>query len=202
MPPAKIQWEITQDAFDQLLARLDPDRDRAAEKYEELRQMLITFFEFRNLPAPEEQADETINRVARQLSSGKEIYTGSPSTYFIAVARNVWRESLAHHHRAATSLDDLSPAQTPSVNPHETMARAAEQEEQELRLTYLRQCLQSLPAADRALLREYYQGDKRDKIKGRKRLAERLGIPLNALRIRACRLRDKVEDCVRRRLHE
>lgn len=200
MPPAKIQWDITQDAFDLLLARLDADRDRAAEKYEELRQMLITFFEFRHLPAPEELADETINRVARQLSSGKEIYTGSVSTYFIAVARNVWREALVNHHRAATSLDDLPPAQTPNVNPDEAMARAAEQEDQERRLAYLRQCLQSLPAAERELLGEYYQGDKRDKIKGRRRLAERLGLPLNALRVRACRLRDKVEDCVRRRL--
>lgn len=198
MPPAKIQWDITQEAFDQLLTRLDPDRERAAEKYEELRHMLITFFEFRNLPAPEEQADETINRVARQLSSGKEIYTGSPSTYFIAVARNVWRESLALSHHTITPLDDLSPAQTPRVNPHEAMARAAEQEEQERRLGCLQKCLQLLPEADRALLRDYYQGDKRDKIKGRKRLAEQLGIPLTALRVRACRLRDKVEECVRR----
>ncbi|HEX4948698.1 MAG TPA: sigma-70 family RNA polymerase sigma factor [Blastocatellia bacterium] len=202
MPPPKIQWDITQDAFDQLLARLDPDRERAAEKYEELRQMLITFFEFRNLPDPEEQADETINRVARQLSSGKEIYTGSPSTYFIAVARNVWRESLAQNHPANTSLDDLLPAQTPNVNPHETMQREAELQAEERRLECLKRCLQALPEEQRTLLREYYQGEKDEKIKRRKRLAAQLGIPLNALRIRACRLRDKIEACIRREWSE
>jgi RNA polymerase sigma factor (sigma-70 family) len=198
MPLPKIQWDLTPEAFDQLLTRLASDREQAAEKYEELRQMLITFFEFRHHPCPEEQADETINRVARRLNSGQEIYTGSPSTYFIAVARNVWREYLASHHRETASLDDLLPAQTPNVNPHEVMTQAAEQAEQERGLACLKQCLQALPEESQTLLRAYYQGEKDEKIRGRKQLAANLGIPLNALRIRACRLRDKVEACVRR----
>jgi DNA-directed RNA polymerase specialized sigma subunit len=179
MPLPKIQWDLTPEAFDQLLTRLASDREQAAEKYEELRQMLITFFEFRHHPCPEEQADETINRVARRLNSGQEIYTGS-------------------HHRETASLDDLLPAQTPNVNPHEVMTQAAEQAEQERGLACLKQCLQALPEESQTLLRAYYQGEKDEKIRGRKQLAANLGIPLNALRIRACRLRDKVEACVRR----
>jgi hypothetical protein len=43
---------------------------------------------------------------------------------------------------------------------------------------------------------QYYQDEKRDKIDHRKGLAERLGIPLNALRSRAQRMRDRLEKCV------
>ena len=48
----------------------------------------------------------------------------------------------------------------------------------------LRACLQNLPADNRELIVEYYQGEKGAKIKNRKRLIERLGIPVNTLRMR------------------
>ena len=88
----------TPEAFARLLACLDAAPDQAAAKYEELRQSLVTFFAFRNVADPEDLADETLNRVAYRLSEGQEITTGNPSYYFYAVARNVWRETLAHHH--------------------------------------------------------------------------------------------------------
>ncbi len=56
--------------------------------------------------------------------------------------------------------------------------------------------MQSLPAENRELIIEYYQEEKRAKIDRRKNLAERLGVPLNALRIRAHRIRAKLEECV------
>ena len=34
----KKDWVLTQDAFDVLLARLDPDAERAGRRYEEIRQ--------------------------------------------------------------------------------------------------------------------------------------------------------------------
>ena len=64
---------LTSEAFTKLLARLDPDRERAGEKYEDLRRTLIKFFEWRGAPFPEEQTDETFNRVARKLDEGIEI---------------------------------------------------------------------------------------------------------------------------------
>ncbi|MEJ7712917.1 MAG: hypothetical protein WKF84_24510 [Pyrinomonadaceae bacterium] len=56
-----------------LLNGLDADRERAGDKYEELRRILIRFFEWRGAPFPEEQADETFNRVARRLDEGVKI---------------------------------------------------------------------------------------------------------------------------------
>ena len=62
----------------------------------------------------------------------------------------------------------------------------------------LDKCMEALPAADRDLVSSYYQLDKGAKIHHRKQLAERLGLERNALRIRACRIRAKLQNCMRR----
>jgi DNA-directed RNA polymerase specialized sigma24 family protein len=46
------------------------------------------------------------------------------------------------------------------------------------------------------LVLQYYQEEKGAKIEHRRAMAERLGIPLNALRIRAHRIRVALRDCV------
>jgi hypothetical protein len=51
--------------------------------------------------------------------------------------------------------------------------------------------------ADKNLIFRYYFGEERAKIQNRRALAEASGITLNALSIRACRIRDKLELCVR-----
>jgi DNA-directed RNA polymerase specialized sigma24 family protein len=53
--------------------------------------------------------------------------------------------------------------------------------------------MQNLSAQNRELIIKYYQGEKGNKIKNRKDLAESLGIPPNALRIRVHRIREKLE---------
>src|SRR6516164_2606740 len=64
---------LTAESFAKLLACFDLDRDRAGEKYEDLRRTLIRFFEWRGAPLPEEHADESFNRVARKRAEGLEI---------------------------------------------------------------------------------------------------------------------------------
>jgi DNA-directed RNA polymerase specialized sigma24 family protein len=193
----KKDWVLTQDAFDGLLLSLDADRERAAERYETLRRALTTYFEFRDVPSPEELADETINRVARRLSEGREIYSDNPNSYFYAVARNVWREHLATPGKVVSSTDDLPPGRVAAEDPFESGAREAECAVYERRLECLEGCLGGLKPDERGLITDYYQGEKDVKIGNRKALADRLGVPLNALRIRACRLRARLEECVR-----
>lgn len=193
--PLKKDWVLTQKAFDQLLARLDRDRGRAAERYEDLREMLITFFEFRDSLAPEEQADETLNRVARRITEGQEIKDSSIETYVYAVARNVWREHLAQPQRLI-AVDDLTNHQLTRQNSDERATLAADQELLERRLECLESCLVTLSPEHRALIMSYYQGEGKAKIQNRKRLAAELGMPINALRIQASRLRDRLEACV------
>jgi DNA-directed RNA polymerase specialized sigma24 family protein len=53
-----------------------------------------------------------------------------------------------------------------------------------------------LPVESLQLILQYYSDEKREKINRRLAMAERLGIPLNALRSRAQRIRNRLEECV------
>jgi DNA-directed RNA polymerase specialized sigma24 family protein len=71
-------------------------------------------------------------------------------------------------------------------------------ENRDERSEWLENCLRELPLESRQLVLQYYKEDKRQNIDARAALAARLGIPLNALRSRVQRLRDRLEHCVRR----
>jgi len=172
-------WVLTQESFDALLAWLSPDREQAGAKYEEIRTRLITIFTCRACGEPEDLADETINRVINKLPEIKDGFIGDPARYFYGVANNVHKES-------------LRPKPTPAPPPPSTDADEIERE-----LKCLERCMQQLPKAKRELLVEYYQDEKSAKIDHRKHLAVRLGIAINALRIRAHRGRVSLADCVR-----
>jgi len=59
--------DLSQEAFFQLLARLNADPALAGEAYEKLRARLIYFFELKGCRVPAELSDETINRIARKI---------------------------------------------------------------------------------------------------------------------------------------
>ena len=182
-----MQAGLTADIFAKLLARLDPDRERAGERYEDLRRTLTRFFEWRNAPFPEEQTDEVFNRIARKLFAGVEIrHIGS---YCYEVARLVCLEALKGRDSKRASLD----------HSHDVAVvdRADEERENEIRLSCLEDCLDSLPIENRELIVEYYKESKRDRIERRKSLAASLGLQREALANRAQRLRDKLEQCVK-----
>jgi DNA-directed RNA polymerase specialized sigma24 family protein len=183
-PFLKKEWVLTSESFGKLLSRLDRDVDVAGEKYEALRRMLVKFFEWRGAPFPEGHADETLNRVTRKLDEGLDIR--DISGYCYGVARLVYLETSKspESRRSAICESDA------------TVAHEAESRSDEQRLRCFEKCLGSLPEDSRRLITEYYEHDRREKIDGRRALAERLGIPLNALRSRATRIREKLEGCV------
>ncbi len=188
----KKRWTMTPEAFHQLLAVLDPDWERAGARYEEIRRSLVCFFQWRGCAFPEDHADETFNRVARKLEEGESIR--DPASYFHGVARLVLLETFKKQTRERNALTSV-PADI-SADPIDLVTAA----EQEARLECLRRCLGKLPLESRHFITQYYQGEKRQKIEGRKRLAEQMHIPLNALRLRARRLREKLEACVQERM--
>jgi len=185
---------LTAEAFTKFLACLDAERERAGEKYEDLRRTLIRYFEWRGAPFPEEHADETFNRVARKLDEGVEIKNVGGYCYEVArlVCLEAWkgddsrREPLLETHRQNTVVTNTTDAAL----------------ERELLLDCLEECLSRLPAESRALLVEYYQDEKRQRIERRKVLAAALGLRREALANRAQRLRDKLEECVTRCVHK
>lgn len=98
----------------------------------------------------------------------------------LEIARRMENERTALHQVPAATLIDT------------------ESDETQERIDCLRQCLAALPQKSRELITEYYEGEGSAKINRRKKLAANLGMQLNALRIRACRLREKLEECMGR----
>jgi DNA-directed RNA polymerase specialized sigma24 family protein len=189
-------WDINQETFERLLSELHPDSDLAGEQYEKIRQKLVKMFQWRGCARAEECADETFNRVAQKISEGTRLWTDDPYSYFHGVALNVLREYWRSPEQTAKALDELLPAQALSPTPEELMLGKLENLEKEHLLECLNECLRKLPPESLHLITKYHQGEEApDKVR-RKELAQVLGIPLNALRIRAYRIRIELEECV------
>ncbi|MCA1615612.1 MAG: hypothetical protein LC800_16230 [Acidobacteria bacterium] len=176
--------------FEHLLAWLDPDRERAGARYEEIRRALIKIFASRGCPDPEDLADETLARVCRKVRTLTPTYFGDPAKYFYGVAQHVHLESLRRTRRRAERLKLVEDSLR-----GEARARDSERE-----YDCLEACLAELPAASRQLVLEYYRDAGAARIARRARLAERFGVGAGALRLRAFRLRAALERCVRARL--
>ena len=178
------KWTLTQEAFDKLLLALGSDRDSGSQKYLEIRTNLTRFFEWRGCSFPEDHADETINRVAKKVAEGEEIL--NPAGYAIGVARLILLEIIKGRQREQSALTEIGNAGEVYVDS----------DDDESRLTCLKNCLQTLSPDNRDLIVQYYQGEKSEKIQNRKKLMEKLAIPVNTLRMRALRLRERLQGCV------
>lgn len=186
IPQIKNKWVLTETTWKRFMARLDPEIIRAGEVYETLRESLVKFLDWRGASAPEDLVDEAFNRVARKLEEGETIQD-LPS-YCHGVARLVFLQSLERPEQRNVALEEALPLPAP---PIEVEAVDARQE-------CLARCLQTLSPESRFLITEYYRNERRQKIDNRLALATQLGIPLNALRSRAQRIRDKLEKCIMR----
>jgi DNA-directed RNA polymerase specialized sigma24 family protein len=191
-PVSQKEWILTKEAFDGFLAKLDMDRARAAEKYETVRQKLLKYFLWCGSVTPDIDTDETINRVARKVEEGENVY--NPNAYIYGVAKFVNAESVKIRNRNQ-QIDDEAP---------EFVAPVVEDEESDVieRGGCFDRCLRELGNQSREIITEYYSFDKGKKIQHRKQLAARFGMTLNALRIKAHRLRVSLEACVRECLGE
>lgn len=178
---------MTREELDALLALLDPDQEKAGRMYEEVRNRLIRLFNLWGCTESESQADETFNRVARKAAEIRE--RSNPFPFIAGVARKVFLEWLRKQKRK--DRFEESGDWPPSVPP---------EEEPDFRLEHLRQCLDLLASDQRRLLLDYHKD--RERIATRKALCEKLGIPMNALRIRVHRLRKKVEACVKEKMRD
>ena len=88
------EWVLTQESFDALLAWLDPNRELAGRKYEDIRTRLVKIFSCRGCYEPEDLADETINRVTSKLKDIESSFIGERARYFYGVANKVHLEYL------------------------------------------------------------------------------------------------------------
>ena len=113
-----------------------------------------------------------------------------PARYCYIVAKFVLLEHLRDPAVRRVRDVDVGEARAP-------VAASADAAHDERLLECLDRCLSALGPDDRTLILEYYRDEQRAKIERRRQLAASLGLTANALAIRACRLRDKLEQCVR-----
>ena len=161
-----------------MLDWLDPDRERAGERYEEIRRKLIKISVWRQCHEGEEVADETINRVSHRVKDIAPTWVGDPALFFHGVLKNVCRE----RRRDVTPIPDPL---TPPPEPNEDRIHDC-----------LDKCLQELSRDDRELILKYYEREKRAKIELRKELADARKMTLNTLRMKVHRINAKLEECI------
>ena len=184
--------ELSQFVFERFLEWLDDGNESHGERYLEMRRRLVSYFDRRNRPAADELADETLNRVARTLEQSGVIITRPPARFCYTVARFVLLEDLRRERRYM-GLDETRLG----IDGRASVFEAAEDVTlREQRLDCLDRCLNQLKPAQRALIVDYYRDTGRQKNERRREQAHRLGISMNALAIRACRIRDSLLKCL------
>lgn len=175
------QWTLSQPSFEHFLKGLDPNRDRAGEKYEDLRHRIVKFFEWRACRFPEDLADEALNRLIMKTASGTVVMDHAKYAY--TIAKFVYLEEMRR---------------SKEIVMEDTMLEGQldDRGEEDLRLSCLEKCLEKLPEMSRSLILQYYADERQAKIDHRKKIAERLNLSANALRIKTLRIRTGLENCV------
>ena len=171
---------LTQDDFDCLLKWLDSNRTKAGDKYELIRNGLIEVFNYKGCTGAEDLADETIDRVAKRVKDISESFVGDPARFFYGVAKKVHLEYLKRKR----------PTELPLV------LEAPQIEDVEQEYECLDQCMEKLTPSNRALILQYYSGQKRAKIDSRRAILGVLNLKPSALRVRVFRIREGLEKCV------
>jgi hypothetical protein len=173
-----------------LLAALDQDEMRAAEKYETLRYKLVNLLTWKGCTDSDadELADRTLDRVAGKIAGGEKVE--NVAAYAGSVARFILLEHSRRKREDAVG-DDLPEV---AVEPEIDILK-----ESDSRMECLRDCMaETIPnLTDRRIIVGYYDTESNEKNKNaRKRLAESLDMSIGALKVKACRLRDKLERCI------
>jgi DNA-directed RNA polymerase specialized sigma24 family protein len=191
---------LTPQSFQRLLSWLDEGTNSDGQKYLEMRRRLVAYFDRKNCSNFEELADETLNRVARRLEEESAIESDTPAKYCYVVARFILMEHLRVTQKERVMVESIR-----RKRPSQNVAEYNAEEEKGLKekmLNCLEKCTLQLDPISHKIITQYYVGKERVKIENRRALAASLGLTMNALSIRACRLRDKLEACVRQCLGE
>lgn len=178
--------------LNRLLIRLDSDTARAWEKYRSIRSRLVKFFEWNQCSFPEELADEVLDRVARKPAE-EEIR--DISEFVIGVARYLRLEAHKKEQRES-HLEDRPGGQDSLADPRDHESELVGKIDQQSNLACLRDCLAGLNSTDSRLALDYYSAEEEKQKVHRQKLASAVGITMVALRVRANRVREKLERCV------
>lgn len=179
----KPKWSLNEAALAALLNRFSSERDKAGEEYVLARRKVVRYFEYRKVVQAEDCADETFDRVARRIQEGQQIE--NLMAYIFGVARMIYQEWLKT--QPIIDGNEVEPPPVPPPRP---------EPDPDVRLICFDRCIEEIGVENRDLILGYYEGEGREKIDNRLALAKKLGIPLNALRIRVHRIKRMLEECI------
>lgn len=183
--------DSARERFETFLRRLDLDRDRAAEKYEDLRRRLTKFFEWNSCFPAEDLVDETLDRVVEKLP---DVAVLDVAGFAWGIAKHVRQEANKQSERVV-QLSNL-PAGTDLPSRDISPERSVQEElEDQRRAQCLRLCLHRFSNHERKLFLKYHNVEG-EHTEYRQRLAAGLGLTIGALRVRINRLRERLENCL------
>lgn len=183
---SSLPWAPTPASLEKLLATFSPDPVEAGKRYEMARRKLMMFFEHRQMTGAERHADEAFDRAMRRLDEGKVITNIMP--YLFKIAHNIWLEWLREEDKRREAINTMT------REPHHKEIEPETNPRQDC----FDRCLEELPSESRNLILEYYEDQGEAKIKHHTSMAARLGISINALRIKVHRIRATLETCVKK----
>jgi DNA-directed RNA polymerase specialized sigma24 family protein len=178
-------------AFEILLRKLDSQRDRAAEKYEDLRHKLVKFFEWSSCFPADDLADETLDRLGRILLDRPVL---DLETFIWGVAKKIRQENHKRTERVV-AITDLPNQGISLKDKGDVEAEIHAIQQDEIRSKCLRLCLHRMHDQNRRVFLQYH-GLYGDTKKQREELASELGLTIGALRVRIKRIRGQLEKCV------
>lgn len=188
---------LTRAAFSRLLEWLDDGVGSQGERYFEMRRRLVSYFDRRNRPSADDLAGETLSRIGRTLEKDGATAITPPARYCYVVAKSVLLEDVR-----CESLDValgepriVVASAAHGVAPHEPGEGLTIEGQ---RLERVGRCLQELKREQRQFVVDYYRGTGRQTIERRRDMAKGLGLTLDALGIRASRIRRSLEACAAR----
>ena len=174
--------------FELLLEWLNPVREEAAEKYEQIRQGLIIIFSSRGFANAEDLADEVFNRVMKKIEKLKSDYQGKPENYFYGVAKKIYLENLR---------ENLLPLTEQLLADEKLNHIELETDEVRPIISCLRQCLKEQGKEDSRLIRDYYNAKSLREKEFHEKLAKKYSMPLNTLRMKVFRIKKRLYKCIK-----
>ncbi len=182
----KNSYDLGQKEFDGLLGLFSANREEAGEKYEQIRQGLVRFFQIKGCADPQSLTDETINRVAAKLHTFDASRNVRPVSYFYGFATNILLEYRRKAAKESVFNDD-------KIRGGQT---TIDEEPDDRERTCLEQCLEELPVKEKDLVIEYYSRDRQERIELRQRICGRLQCTAAALYTRVCRIKSTLKNCI------
>ena len=172
-----------------ILDLLGPNAEEAAIEYRKLHQRLSRFFEWNSVDDPTALADEAIDRLGKRAideAAGHRVL--KPTAFALGIARLLLQEESRRKQRAIDATRHWEMRRTESIPEMEALDEA------------LQRCLTKLQPDRRKLLERYYLHSGKEKARSHQKLADEMGVTINALRNRALRARQELEICIRKRL--